>query len=311
MEVKEFDLWGNPVVNPKLTMADYFLIPPFSIFYTVDGVWQERKKRWNRLIGDLGQARKDVLFINRAKITEQKNIATTSILDAVMSEILLKWFTEEGFETFDPFAGDTVFGFVSAWLKRPFTGIELRPEQAEFNQTQVDKNNLNARYICDTAENMDEHIEDNSKDFIFSCPPYADLEKYSDLPRDLSNMSHDDFFKIYKTVLQNTYKKLKRNRFAVIVISEVRGKNGGYIGLVPRTIDFMTEAGYLYYNEIILVNQVGSLPLRTGKAMNSGRKVGRRHQNILVFFKGDQKEIKKDFSELIPKNNYYNASTNF
>lgn len=154
---------------------------------------------------------------------------------------------------------------------------------------------------------MDKYIEDNSMDFIFSCPPYGDLEVYSDLPQDLSTMSNEDFMKVYKKIIQNTYKKLKNNRFAVIVISEIRDDKGVYVGLVPHTINSMREAGYSYYNEIILLNSVGTLPLRASGAMNSGRKVGRRHQNVLVFYKGNTKEIKNNFDLIMPKNEYYES----
>ena len=302
------DLWGNPILDAKRTMSDYFGVAPFSILNTVDKDWQQRKQRWNKLINDTGQARKNVLAGSDSKKDVMNNMNGTSILDAVLAELMIKWFTEENFKTFDPFAGDTVFGFVSGWLKRPFEGIELRPEQVEFNQIQCNRENLDCKYICDTSENMDNYIENESKDFIFSCPPYADLEVYSDLEEDLSTMSHEDFFKVYKKILQNTYSKLKNNRFAVIVTSEVRNKKTGeYIRLVPNTINIMVEAGYMFYNDLILVNSVGTLPMRTGRHMNAGRKVGRRHQNILVFYKGDPKQIKNNFSELIPKNEYYGS----
>ena len=305
MKTENYDLFGNKITDPKRTMSDYFGVAPFSILNTVDGDWQKRKKRWNVLINDKGQAREGVLGGSESKKDVMNKMQGSSILDAVLAELMIKWFTEENFKTFDPFAGDTVFGFVSAFLKRPFEGIELREEQASFNQLQCDINGLPAKYFCDSSENMDKYIENESKDFIFSCPPYADLEVYSDLEDDLSTMSHEDFFKMYSKILQNTYKKLKNDRFAVVVTSEVRNKKGEYIQLVGKTIALMVEAGYMFYNDIILVNSVGTLPMRTGRHMNSGRKVGRRHQNVLVFYKGDPKKIKENFSELIPKNEHY------
>ena len=170
--------------------------------------------------------------------TSVKNMNNgVSILDACLAELIIKWFTIEGMQTFDCFAGDTIFGFVSAYLKRPFKGIELRKEQAEFNQNQCDKYQLDAQYICDTSENMDNYIKNESMDFVFSCPPYADLEVYSDNPKDLSTMTHDKFFELYEKILKNTFTKLKQNRFACIVTSEVRNKKGEYIGLVPKTIN--------------------------------------------------------------------------
>ena len=205
---------------------------------------------------------------------------------------------EKGGVAFDPFAGDLVFGFVSAFKGMEFKGIELRPEQCEMNQKRCDDMGLNTTYFCDSSENMDKYIDDESCDLVFSCPPYADLEKYSDDPRDLSNMSHDEFFEVYKKILQNTFKKLKNNRFAVIVIGEVRGKDGAYLGLVPKTINFLEEVGYKFYNEIILLNVVGTLRLRSKKAMLASRKIGKMHQNILVFVKGDPKLAAKDLGAI-------------
>jgi len=43
-----------------------------------------------------------------------------------------------------------------------------------------------------------------------------------------------------------------------------------------------------YYNEAILINSAGSLPIRITKQFEAGRKLGRTHQNVLVFIKGDQ-----------------------
>jgi DNA modification methylase len=224
---------------------------------------------------------------------------TTSILDPVMSEIILSWFSCDNHIVFDPFAGDAVFGFVSAYKGRKFRGIELRKEQVEFNQTLIDELNTDAIYYCDSSENMDKYIEDESIDFIYSCPPYADLEIYSDLPNDLSNMEYDDFFNTIEKILSNTYNKLKENRFAVIVIGEVRHKTTGeYLGIVPNIINIMRNAGYKYYNEIILQTPIGNLHMRAGLYMSGNRKIGKMHQNILVFYKGNLDKIKNNFKRL-------------
>ena len=53
------------------------------------------------------------------------------------------------------------------------------------------------------------------------------------------------------------------------------------------TINAFIDAGFTYYNEIILVTCVGSLPLRCGNGFKKSRKLGKTHQNLLVFVKGD------------------------
>jgi hypothetical protein len=47
------------------------------------------------------------------------------------------------------------------------------------------------------------------------------------------------------------------------------------------------EAGAQLYNEAILVTPVGSLPIRVGAQFTAARKLGKAHQNVLVFCKGD------------------------
>jgi DNA modification methylase len=299
---QQIDIFGKVTQVAKRSMRDYFLVPPFSVLNTMDGKWQARKKQWQELINDEGQARAGVLAKEGSMLAD---IGSSSILDAVLAELMVRWFTLEGWAAFDPFAGDTVFGFVCGYLGRPFTGIELRKEQADFNQAACNAHGLPCLYHTDTSENMNAHVLDGTQDFMFTCPPYADLEVYSDDPKDLSTMPHTEFFTVYRRILQNTYLKLKPNRFAVVVTSDVRGKDGAYIRLANQTIDLMVDTGFKLYNELILVNSVGTLALRSAKSMNASRKVGRQHQNVLVFYKGDTAQIKHQFGELMPRNNYY------
>jgi hypothetical protein len=57
-----------------------------------------------------------------------------------------------------------------------------------------------------------------------------------------------------------------------------------------------------YYNEIILLNMLGTVPIRVGKQFNSTRKIGRVHQNVVVFYKGDVDAIRDELGKVdIPK----------
>ena len=44
------------------------------------------------------------------------------------------------------------------------------------------------------------------------------------------------------------------------------------------------------YNEAVLVTAVGSLPVRVSRQFEIGRKLGKTHQNVLVFCKGDPRK---------------------
>jgi len=224
-----------------------------------------------------------------------------SIFDPVLCEIAYRWFSNKESIILDPFAGGSVRGIVANKIGRNYVGIELRKEQVEANTEQGKRlcpNNEPLWINGDSCE-MDALLEKDFKcDLVFSCPPYADLEVYSDDPKDLSNMEYDEFLKAYKTIIQKAVNKLNDNRFIVWVIGEVRDKKGNYYNFVGDTISSFLEAGAKYYNECILLNSAGTLPLRSGKIFLSGRKVGKMHQNVLVFLKGDAKKATEYCGEI-------------
>lgn len=224
----------------------------------------------------------------------------TSIFDPVLCEVIYRWFSPEGGKVLDPFAGGSVRGIVANYLGREYTGIELSSPQVKANIEQ-------GREIL--PDKMPTWIEGDSRnipelvsgqfDLVFSCPPYYDLEVYSDLPQDLSTLvSYDKFLESYHQIIGRAVRSLKPNRFACFVVGDIRDKAGFYRNFVSDTIAGFQAAGAKLYNEIILVTAIGSLPVRITKQFQSGRKIGKTHQNILVFFKGNPKLIKSNFGAI-------------
>lgn len=132
-------------------------------------------------------------------------------------------------------------------------------------------------------------------DFLFTCPPYGDLEIYSDDKRDISNMDYDSFMGTFTCIIDKSLDRLKENRFICVVVGDFRNKKGFYRGFVSDTIQMFQKGGIPLYNEFILKTAIGSLPVRIQAQFDSYKKIGRCHQNVLVFFKGDPKTIKETF----------------
>ena len=317
------------------SLNDAFVVPPFSIFDSRQGYWQERKKMWRERIGDMAESRtaklvqsvemrykdlytrtmkhrkelgitfkeyiekyvpKEVLEHEDKKVLSQG----VSIFDPVLSEICCKWFTPyEGAKMFDCFAGDTQKGLVFGMCGFEFTGVELRQEQVDINNRVIAERGLPIRYICDDGQNVAKYFEPESQDMLFSCPPYYNLEVYSDLENDASNQgTYEEFIAILKNAYTSALSCLKEDRFAVIVVGDVRNKtNGAYYDFVGDIKRIFREAGAALYNEIILVEMSSSAALRAAKSMES-RKVCKTHQNVLVFYKGDPSNVKKVFKPI-------------
>lgn len=222
----------------------------------------------------------------------------TSIFDPVLCETQYLWFTKDGDSIIDPFAGGSVRGIVAVELGRHYTGIDLRQEQ-------IDANNANAE-ICKREKPVwhcgdSVHIKDiapGKYDFLFTCPPYGSLEKYSDDPKDISNMSDGDFDSAYVEILKNACDMLKDDRFACVVVGNYRDKKGFLRDLVGLTVRAMEAAGCRYYNDFVFVTPNGSLPLRAGKTFQASRKMGRTHQYCLCFVKGNPKKATERLGEV-------------
>ncbi len=319
----------------SVSLQDGFVVPPFSVLDTRKGYWQERKKLWRTVIGDMGESRNDSLikspeikykslYLKSRKRREELGInfreylekyvseeekekeaskvlsAGVSLFDPVLSEIMCKWFTPaKGAKIFDCFAGDTQKGLVFASCGCEFTGIELRQEQVDINNKVIKDIGLPIRYICDDGRNVAKHLATESQDMFFSFPPYFDLEVYSDLENDASNQgSYEDFIAILREAFTSALTCLKDNRFAVVVVGDVRDKKtGNYYRFADDIKGIFAENGAGLYNEIILVETAASTALRASRSMDT-RKVGKMHQNVLVFFKGNPKKIKSDFSRI-------------
>jgi len=344
------------IEQARRTLAERFIVPPFSVLDARQGYWQERKKAWldlgieselgrgedanpggsprpaatlspdgHTVRGD-GKGRslarcygQDLMkgentnFIgaDRRSADKRSNITGapkmpayadigmeyiapgTSIFDPVLCELAYRWFAPTGGHVLDPFAGGSVRGVVAAMLGYQYTGIDLSARQIEANRQQADDlltENKPTWIVGDSKDILT--LAPGEYDFIFSCPPYADLEVYSDDPNDLSNMAYPDFKSVYHEIIYSAVSMLKPNRFACFVVGDVRDKKGFYRNFPAHTIEAFQDAGMTLYNEAVLVTAVGSLPIRVSKQFGGYRKLGKTHQNVLVFYKGDVADIK-------------------
>jgi len=224
-----------------------------------------------------------------------------SPFDPVVCELAYSWFCPDNGQIIDPFAGGSVRGIVAKSLDKKYWGCDLRKEQIEANIKQAEEifdsydgesldmfGNPDLYWLSgDSLDMLDTAPE---ADFLFTCPPYGDLEVYSDNPDDLSNMDHHAFIAKYKRIILKASKKLKDNTFACVVVGDFRDKKGFYRNFVSDTINAFEECGLRLYNEAILATSVGSACMRVTKQFNSGRKMVKTHQNILVFVKGDPRK---------------------
>ena len=281
-------------------MLDKFNITPFSILDTRSKDWQQRKRWWinkYNIQSELGRE-------DTKSSVSLWNDNSVSIFDATLCEVIYNWFLPEGGGSIlDPFAGGSVRGIVASELGHEYMGIDLNESQIEANKLQSTKPN----WIHGDSNEALDTICDNQYDLVFTCPPYHDLEIYTDKDNDLSNMSYNDFLNAYSSIIQKSFSKLKDNRFFVIVVSEIRDlsktsnyKIGKYKGFVNSTIQLAEESGYHFYNDLILINSTLNASRVSKTYFNRNRKIASVHQNVLVFVKGNPDIAVEEFKDTEP-----------
>lgn len=275
-----------------------FLAPPFSVLDAKQKYWIDRKQMWNDILGDTTEGRTARSFSKDLGRMGFGNSIST--FDPVLCEILYRWFCPDNGAVIDCFAGGCTRGIVAQKTGHKYLGIDLSTVQIDANIERAKSIGVThgIKWVNDDSLNVDKYAKDETFDMLLTCPPYFNLEKYSDDKRDISNMNEDNFCKVYENILLKTIKKVKNNRFVIVVVGNVRRKDGSYFDLIEVTKRIANKANLLLYNDVVLLDRIGTAGFRARQSFVKARKLVKVHQNVLVFYKGDLTQIKKEFSEL-------------
>jgi len=296
-------------------LRERFIVPPFSILDAGQGYWRERKRRWIDLgirseIGRTDQGEKSFAY-HLNDWAREKNVVGapaesdgTSIFDPVLCELVYRWYAPPAGVVLDPFAGGSVRGVVAGALGRHYVGVELQAGQVAANVEQREALEAEGMFPNGTAPSWivgdaSTDLPDVAADLVFTCPPYGDLERYSDDPRDLSTMSPAAFVDAYDAIVRAAVDRLRDDRFAVFVVGEYRHR-GMLLDLPAWTRACFERAGAEYYCKGILATAVATASVRASAQFAGGRKLVRRHQDVLVFVKGRWKKAVAAAEELPP-----------
>lgn len=162
----------------------------------------------------------------------------------------------------------------------PFSGNGTRRTEAEKTGHKYEG--------VDLSEGIDstEYKSEGEFDFSYTCPPYWNVEIYSDDPKDLSNApTYEQFLCGIEKVLKISYEILKSNSFCAWVVGNFREKKSGtmfhFNGDVVRLAE---KIGFVLWDEVIWWGASDAAYRRIGKFVKN-RKIIRVHEYVEVFKK--------------------------
>jgi hypothetical protein len=294
-------------------LYDSFIYPPFSVLDARSRWWQDRKRRWLALGIESDRGRSEDLLDgfsnamatwNRVQGRQHKPAGwmSKSVFDPVLTELCYAWFCPPGGRVLDPYAGGSVRGIVASLMGRSYLGVDISEKQIAENRRQAIALSLSPapKWKVGDAVRLYQAGVRGTFDMIMACPPYGDLERYSNAANDLSNMPYDLFLGGLRQSIKNAVARLGDDRFAVFVVGDFRDQRGISRGFVADTIQACKDAELQFYNDGVLVTATASLALRVRGQFELSRKLGRTHQNVLVFVKGDPKRATEAVGNVVP-----------
>ena len=215
---------------------------------------------------------------------------------------IINFFTSENDVVLDPFAGRTR-AIIANELNRKYVGFELTekyfPQEKSENRVIYNMDSLNMSNV------LNNHIFD----LVFTCPPYWNMEKYSDDPNDLSTFkTYDLFLNGCNKRLVKATKYLKEDGFLIVVLMDFRQK-GKFYSWHNDTINyFHKNTDFKLYDTILWeMSPAKRQPLYPQALLN--RRMLNTHEYCLVFNRKTQPELREFYDkklqedEAIQKNN--------
>jgi len=172
-----------------------------------------------------------------------------------------------------------------------YVGCEVRKDECEKIESKLDTNSLfeqsNVRVL-----NMDcrEFESDQKFDLVFTCPPYWNLETYSEQSNDMSSISsYSEFLTEMSRVYEKCVSLMHEDSYCCFVVADFRDYSEGR-KLINRLVPFVSDmircgedSGLTLYDKVIVKKPMGTAPSRL-KLWNN-RKTVRIHEELLVFKK--------------------------
>lgn len=209
----------------------------------------------------------------------------TSILPAEIVEFFAKYYAEAGQVYVDPFMGHGIRMQVAKVLGMHYYGNDICREYVAYIEavrSKIDDGTTTISVNRGDARSLDA-IPDGIGDFVFTSPPYWDLEFYDDSPEQLGiGHTYEEFLAGMEEVARALLRKVKPSAYVVINVNDFR-RDGRFYAYHADTIALFVRAGWAVHDTWIVEGLVGGLPKVFAVDKNASRIAPKLHEYAIVF----------------------------
>lgn len=215
---------------------------------------------------------------------------------------LLTRYTRRDEVILDLFLGSGTSAIEAAHLERQAIGVELKPDMAEYVRSKLEEQGKADRAVVIHGDSADaertgveidaalKRFGKHKAQFLFLHPPYADIIRFSEADKDLSNApSTEAFLDMFSHVCEVGFEHLEPGRFAGLVIGD-KYADGEWIPLGFYCMERMNRAGFK--TKSIIVKNISGNEKAKGRMNNLWRYRALlggfyvfRHEYVMLFQK--------------------------
>ncbi len=208
---------------------------------------------------------------------------------AVAQWILNLWAPPLPANVYDPFGGGGTRAIMAAASGYEYVGVEIRGDEVEAVYERLEGAGVTATILEADSRLARRHFTAGWADFVYTCPPYYDLEQYGGPEGDLSMADdYDTFLAGIADVVENQAHIQKPGTLAVWVVGLHRNRNGTLLPLHHDIATIHTNTGYHYHEEVVLAQRNNGAIQRVGNFDKGNRRLIRIHEYVQVFRRADR-----------------------
>lgn len=305
--------------QPTLPWAEDTAVDEFKTAKDRYGIWpttvwdvdysDPKTLKLKELIGDLGSVRKgaashmirykhsfEVAKDRRrqtrsgcfTKPTTDESIYRGKVTESIFSPAVASWilncYATPGTVCYDPFGGGGTRAIMAAKHGMQYYGCELREDEVGAINERLGNCGVADKATLIVADAMSPPFPGDFADFLLTCPPYHDLERYQGGERDLSMCSdYNEFADKLGTVIAESARILKPGSYSVWVVGLHRDPKGNLLPLHHTVAALHTKAGFRYKEEVILAHRNNGAIQRVGNFEKGDKRLIRTHEYAQVF----------------------------
>ena len=205
-----------------------------------------------------------------------------------LAKMIIEYWSNKGETILDPFCGRGTRVLIARLLKRKSIGIDVSENFLETVRKRIselpDEGYQPITHLKDSRD-LHDIVEDNSVDFVLTCPPYWNLETYESGPGQLSDYeSYEEFQRQILKVIKECHRVLKEGRYCCWVLNDFR-REGQFIPLCSDFMSLFQQSDFYCHDDIVLKDRP-YIPTLAPDAVARYCTV-KIHSRLLVFRKGE------------------------